>query len=183
MREKDVATDTRIRDLVARLKVAQTGLAKGDGLVFGDAALLDPLGREARTSSPSDRRPATEAAIAAAESRLGRPLPDGFRAFLRITNGWCGLYGDDELFPVEALGDKGIADPFAVVENFASMCADKDLKDAGLVVGGGSDAVFLLMPDGRAVRFSYRYDPETYSDFAGLLSHATETAERLLARR
>ena len=57
--------------------------------------------------------PATDAAIADAERRLGVRLPPSYRAFLQVSNGWWidGTAGPIRLWGVEQIGRLGDLDP------------------------------------------------------------------------
>jgi hypothetical protein len=60
---------------------------------------------EARRNAWMGFEPASEATIAAAETRLGRPLPPSLRAFYEVSNGW-GMTGEFifDVLPVEKIG-------------------------------------------------------------------------------
>jgi hypothetical protein len=100
--------------------------------------------------------PASEADIAAAEARLGRPLPPSYREFLAITDGWPTLSFDfDRVRPVAEVDWVAAADP----QLYEIVCdtygddwpPDSDdgppLMNRALVLNTGSDS--FLFDTGR----------------------------------
>jgi hypothetical protein len=80
---------------------------------WGDAILASGEVPELAGATSAGFPPATEAAIAATERRLGVRLPPSYRAFLKVSNGWwiTGTAGPIRLWGVEEIGRLGDLDP------------------------------------------------------------------------
>ncbi|WP_084468589.1 SMI1/KNR4 family protein [Nocardiopsis trehalosi] len=136
--------------------------------------------------------PATEAALAAAEDRLGTRLPPSLRAFLRASDGWSGVGGwIEEIHPcarLEWMRDEG--NGAFLIELYRGEDDDDDegaeeyvaLFMRALVVAAGEDYWLLdparVGPDGewRAYLFKPKYgDSQEFADFTALVhdSHRT----------
>lgn len=120
-------------------------------------AIADPLIRPRLTAEQVERRwlgepPASEAAIAATEARLGIRLPASYRAFLRVSNGWhhpssfVGLVS-----PVEGLApfvaeNRDWAVVYADIGDHVGRHVLTTLQLSRFDHEGGDDAVMLLAP-------------------------------------
>lgn len=99
---------------------------------------------------------ASEAAIAAAEGRLGVALPADYRGFLAAANGWWGCVmfpnGLAQLLPVEEVRwgrDASSRSVAWVAEHFGEQVQGVDLLRDALVIGEGDGNEFtFLLPGG-----------------------------------
>lgn len=100
--------------------------------------------------------PASEAAIEAAEARLGARLPRSYRDFLKVSNGWWigGTSGPVRLWPVEEIRPLRETCP-DLVAGWAEMSGSDDTWEDGLApahyshaiqISDDNDGFYLLNP-------------------------------------
>ena len=105
-------------------------------LASGDFA--DELSPAAEADRWAGFAPASEAAIAAAEARLGRVLPALYKAFLAVSNGWWidGTDGPIRLWGVEEIRPMAEVQP-EIVEMWSSMgLTEEDVSERRVGVDG-----------------------------------------------
>ncbi|PWI45083.1 SMI1/KNR4 family protein [Streptomyces sp. ICBB 8177] len=133
------------------------------------------------------REPASEAAVAAAEERLGVRLPPTYRNFLLVSNGWNSI-GLLDLREVEEIGwfTEKAADLLDVWEELEDFTGELAILRRCLLISvdeGGSGGNWLLHAD--SVRedgewTAYEWwpchggDPKPYEDFAAMAKHASD---------
>lgn len=167
----------KVERLVAQLEEAQRAEAPDS---YGLARAGSPTDMSVRNTW-GPRRPATEEAIASAEARTGASLPPSYRTFLRLSNGWCGFLGDDELFPIEVIADPKA--PASARVDFLDICEDEEYSKGTIVLGGGRRSVYLLRPaakgeEAEVVMWHYDGDPEPLACFLALLEEAVRRTSR-----
>jgi SMI1 / KNR4 family (SUKH-1) len=133
------------------------------------------------------RQPAGEAAVAAAEERLGVRLSPSYRNFLLASDGWNSI-GLLDLLEVEEIGwfaDKA-ADLLEIWEELEDFTEELAILRRCLLISvddGGSGGNWLLHAD--SVRedgewTAYEWwpghggDPEPYENFAAMAKHASD---------
>ncbi len=131
--------------------------------------------------------PASEAAVAAAEERLGVRLPPSYRNFLLTSDGWNSI-GLLDLLEVEEIGwfaDKA-ADLLEVWEELEDFTEEPAILRQCLLISvdeGGSGGNWLLDADsvgedGEWTAYEWwpghGGDPEPYEDFAAMAKHASD---------
>lgn len=136
------------------------------------------LSQEQRASGWLGQEPASEAAVAAAEARLGARFPAPYRNFLLASNGFTCL-GDVDLYPLDEVGwfaeseqelfeawsEPDFADIVAVLEQSLLIAQDN----------GGSGCYWLLRAqDGEWTAYEWwpGDDPDEHGDFTALASSA-----------
>jgi hypothetical protein len=114
-----------------------------------DLATIITLEREIQTISPfrdfglTPNPGASKRAIAAAERRLGRPLPPSYRAFLRQHDGWPRFYDGATLLGTANLGIRAYEDAahatFEAAETPVSDCVPSYRQKPKVLIPFGID--------------------------------------------
>lgn len=161
------------------------------------AASLPP---EVKESGWLGFAPASPAAMAAAEARLGRALPPSYRQFLEVSNGWrlVGIPSVTRLLPIEETEWMARRHPewidawMAGAGGFEEAGGDEayqpeDLRGA-LVISDGEDAIFLLNPrvvsaagESEAWLFDVEAGIDGYASFWELMQAEYEALRDLMA--
>lgn len=108
-------------------------LARVSRDILADEESAEELPPEVVSSGWLGFPPATEAEIAAAETRLGKRLPPSLRSFYTVSNGWrivgCFIY---DILPVQELGWLRERDP--------DLYHIAEMTEAGTLAGAFSDS-------------------------------------------
>ena len=123
----------------------------------------------------------TDEDIEALESECGCALPEDYKAFLKLNDGWHGIHWQvSDLFGVEGEGEfmdraeatevfraQGEADPWVL-----------EVRDQAFVVGAGYRSTLLYMPkDQSFVLYQDGALEETYKTFGAFLQACIEDAD------
>jgi hypothetical protein len=102
----------KIQVLLAQIRLVQTEIMRA--MPFRDIGLVPNPG-------------ASEAAIASAERRIGRPLPPSYRAFLREADGWPRFFEGATLLGTSCLGKR----TYEALAHAACEAAETPVPDVG----------------------------------------------------
>lgn len=113
-------------------------------------SLAPELDRLFESQSPAPAAGLSDAALAALEQRLG-PLPDDYRAFLRIADGWSGLRGGIHFFSSNELLAESVQGRHRRTGTSACVLAHTDENLAIFLLHGQGERRFLWVLEGRTV--------------------------------
>lgn len=133
--------------------------------------------------------PLSEASIDRLEARLGAPLPDDYRAFLRLHNGWRSFHADGHLLSFEEQDSEWVRDRIRRWSDiWDSEDPDPFLRGALPIMLGENLHHFVVLdptvraPDGAAAIVEYDYMEESarYDSFKDLLCEELKVLRELI---
>ncbi len=131
-------------------------------------------------------KPATDEEIASLEKRLGMPLPESYREFLKLHNGWSDFDAGGKLLSTHDHNSKWVKDKIEFWSDLWPDDEDNPFDNGAIAVMFGEDLSHFLVLDPSRVKkngkvdfieFEDMYESDTYKDFTEYLEFALETLE------
>ncbi|WP_210168306.1 SMI1/KNR4 family protein [Mesorhizobium sp. 1M-11] len=163
-----------IRELIEKIVEAQR---KYDSLKY-DEELPHELGK-----------PATDDEISSLEKRLGIPLPESYREFLTLHNGWSDFDAGGKLLATHDHNSKWVKEKIEFWGDLWPAEEDNPFENGALPVMFGEDlSHFLVLDPSRVkkngkidfVEYEDMYESDVYKDFADYLGFKLETLEYMI---
>ncbi|MEZ5510142.1 MAG: SMI1/KNR4 family protein [Gammaproteobacteria bacterium] len=135
--------------------------------------------------------PATPEQIAALEQLLGKALPDSYRAFLQLHNGWSDFEGDGKLLGTDDHAAEWVQEKIQYWNDLWDMDSDNPFEHGAMPVMLGEGLNHFLVLDPRRVNqqgqplfvlYDYMHEEKSYEDFTGYLQNRLSILRRLIDR-
>ena len=172
----DMNDDLGMQELVTELSAA---MREYDRLVFDE--------EEPHEAAP----PASPRQIAGLEHRLGIRLPESYRAFLEIHNGWSDFDGGSKLLAVEDQDSRWVKERIAYWNDLWPDDLDNPFQKGALPVLFGTDENNFLVLEydtsaegGRPefVMYDFMHEEKRYERFDSYLRHRLKILHYLIQR-